>query len=101
MACVVALEKGCTLERITCPKCLHPHLDEGVYATKAHVVHRCNACGRQWRRSGLPVQGNPLAAFAPELVNGSLVLNTEPMLAPGWTGSPTGVLGALREGPVD
>ncbi len=35
--------------RINCPMCRTLHVDEGVWATKPHHTHACQACGHVWR----------------------------------------------------
>jgi hypothetical protein len=32
-----------------CPDCHQRHIDEGVWATKAHHTHSCQSCGVTWR----------------------------------------------------
>lgn len=34
---------------LTCPICLHRHIDEGEWATKPHHTHACQDCGLPWR----------------------------------------------------
>jgi hypothetical protein len=35
--------------RLICPECGVLHLDEGLFATKPHHTHSCQACGLTWR----------------------------------------------------
>jgi len=35
--------------RLPCEKCGELHIDEGVFATRAHRTHVCQACGLVWR----------------------------------------------------
>lgn len=32
-----------------CPECGQRHVDEGMFATKAHHTHACQWCGHVWR----------------------------------------------------
>lgn len=34
---------------LTCPMCCARHVDAGVFATKPHHTHACQACGMTWR----------------------------------------------------
>lgn len=42
-----------------CPKCDVQHIDEGVWATKEHKTHQCQACGHEWRPFDFPTFGVP------------------------------------------
>lgn len=35
--------------RINCPMCHTLHVDEGIWTTKPHHTHACQACGHVWR----------------------------------------------------
>jgi len=38
--------------KLTCPKCHHPHVDAGEWATRLHRKHLCEACDHVWQPSG-------------------------------------------------
>ncbi len=40
-----------------CPSCHARHLDEGEFATKAHVTHACQSCGFCWKPSTVDTVG--------------------------------------------
>lgn len=40
-----------------CPSCGVRHIDEGVWATKPHKTHQCQACGQEWRPKETPTVG--------------------------------------------
>lgn len=42
---------------IKCPECGARHIDEGVWATKPHHTHSCQACGWTWRPTVEPTVG--------------------------------------------
>jgi predicted RNA-binding Zn-ribbon protein involved in translation (DUF1610 family) len=42
---------------LPCPKCGAVHVDEGVWATKEHKTHQCQACGHKWRPYSFPTVG--------------------------------------------
>ena len=44
---------------LVCPRCGEGHIDELLFATRPHVKHLCNACGRNFR-DRLPSISNPL-----------------------------------------
>jgi transcription elongation factor Elf1 len=51
---------GLELDYLFCPRCNHLHLDEGVFATKPHKKHLCNACGRYFSDARKSIS-NPVA----------------------------------------
>lgn len=34
---------------LDCPNCKQRHVDEGEWAIKPHIKHRCQFCGHEWR----------------------------------------------------
>ena len=46
---------------LVCPRCGEGHIDELLFATRPHVKHLCNACGRNFRDRS-PSISNPLEA---------------------------------------
>lgn len=59
---------GQAMKAMKCPKpaCGFAHIDELKFATKPHVKHQCNGCGRNFWDSE-PSISNPLATAADEL----------------------------------
>lgn len=51
---------------LSCPHCGDVHIDELMFATKAHRKHQCNACGRNFFDQQ-PSTSNPLADAAAQL----------------------------------
>ena len=56
---IAALSTGNTIipMLLWCPGCGRRHIDEGVFATKEHRDHACQACGLVWRPSLVPTCG--------------------------------------------
>lgn len=52
---------GRDMTTLTCPHCGGKHIDEKMFATRAHSKHQCNACGRNFNDRTGPSVGNPLA----------------------------------------
>lgn len=52
---------------LLCPHCGGSHIDEKMFATRDHIKHQCNSCGRNFRARVGPSVGNPLAAAHQEL----------------------------------
>jgi hypothetical protein len=50
---VTALEKGRSMDCVSCSHCGYPHLDLGEFAQKPHRKHFCGNCGRDstWSKS--------------------------------------------------
>ena len=48
-----------TVSPLECPRCGEDHIDELVFATRTHLKHLCNACGRNFWDSS-PSISNPL-----------------------------------------
>lgn len=57
---------GQPIRVLTCHHCGERHIDELMFATKPHVKHLCNSCGRNFRDSAASVS-NPLANLYDEL----------------------------------
>lgn len=45
-----------------CPCCGERHVDKGLFATRVHHTHACQACGMVWRQAVVPTVG---VAFLP------------------------------------
>ena len=50
---------GENVSPLVCPRCSEGHIDELLFATRPHVKHLCNACGRNFRDRA-PSVSNPL-----------------------------------------
>lgn len=52
---------------LNCPCCSTRHIDEGIFATKAHHTHACQGCGMVWRPAKVNTHG---VQFLPGYKNG-------------------------------
>ena len=91
MAAYDALLAGRPLGYIQYQHCSAAHLDQGEWAAKAHQVHTCASCRKNWRDSD--VAGNPLAVWDPKVHGHQLKLGRTTaqvstlVVEPSWLGA--------------
>ena len=81
-----ALATGRDLSAVRCATCQELTLDEGAIATRRHTLHVCH-WGHRFRLHApgsepIPVSGNPLAVWGPQLRDRALWVTQLPRAAP-------------------